>query len=93
MEPEEQKALSYFGALALAGMIAGLGVLLASKEVLTLRIVLGRALTSTAMGLGAAAGLTLMPSMPFEAQIGLACLLASFGTSGLERLFQLWRSK
>lgn len=74
--------------LALAGLVAGLGTLLASQEVLTLRIILGRALTSVALGVAASSILVWVPGVPFIAQIGIACAVASLGTSGLERLFQ-----
>jgi len=74
--------------LAGAGLVAGLGQLLASTETLTARIVWGRALSSVALGVTAGTALTWLPDMPIEAQMGLACLTASLGTSGLERLLQ-----
>lgn len=74
--------------LAIAGLVAGLGTLLASEEKLTVRIVFGRALTSVALGVAAASILVWIPGLPTLAQIGVACGLASLGTSGLERMFQ-----
>lgn len=74
--------------LAIAGLVAGLGTLLASEEVLTIRIIIGRALTSIALGVAAASILVWIPGVPLIAQIGIACGLASLGTSGLERMFQ-----
>ncbi|TVQ82105.1 MAG: hypothetical protein EA357_10650 [Micavibrio sp.] len=73
----------------LAALLAGLGTLLASEEKLTWRIVLGRALSSAA--LGAAAGVVLLwfPHAPTAALVGLAAALASLGTSGLEKLLQI----
>lgn len=91
MTPEEQSVAAKFGLLGLAGLLAGLGVLLASKEALTVRIVVGRALSSVALGIGAASALTVYPSLAIEAQAGIACLVASLGTSGLERLLQTAR--
>ena len=74
--------------LAVAGLIAGLGTLLASEEKLTSRIVIGRAISSLALGVTAASILIWVPGVAFSAQVGIACAVASLGTSGLERLFQ-----
>ena len=74
--------------LAGVGVVAGIGQLLASTEKLTTRIVVGRALSSAALGASAGTALTWLPEMPIEAMIGLACVIASLGTSGLERLLQ-----
>ena len=70
------------------GIVTGLGQLMASKEVLTWRIVIGRCLSSA--GIATAAGVVLLavPHVSPLAQIGLAAALASLGTSGLERLIQ-----
>lgn len=82
----ENETTHKIAALAFLGAIVGLGQLLASKEVLTVRIVLGRALSSGGLGASAAAFLSFLPSLPLEAQMGLAAMLASLGTSGLEKL-------
>ena len=74
--------------LAIAGLIAGLGTLLASTEKLTMRIVIGRALSSVALGVTAASILVWIPGVPLMGQVGAACAIASLGTSGLERVFQ-----
>lgn len=76
------------GGLAAVGALVGIGQLLASKEPLTLRIVLGRALSSAGLGAASAAVLVFLPDLPLVAQFGLAATLASLGTSALERLFQ-----
>lgn len=92
MTPEEKELLQNITPLGLAGFLAGLGVLLASKEVLTMRIIVGRAISSTALGIGSTAVLAIVPHISETGQIGIACLVASLGTSGLERLLQKWRS-
>jgi hypothetical protein len=74
--------------LGTAGLVAGIGTLLASEEKLTPRIIIGRAISSAALGIAAASVLAWLPNVPFMAQIGIACAVASLGTSGLERLFQ-----
>ena len=74
--------------LAGAGLVAGLGQLLASTETLTTRIVVGRALSSAALGVAAGMALSWAPDLPIEALMGISCTVASLGTSGLERLLQ-----
>lgn len=76
------------GALSLAGLIVGIGTLLASTEKLTWRIICGRAIASAGLGASSAAILAWLPMLPFEAQIGIACAIASLGTSSLERILQ-----
>ncbi|WP_150428882.1 hypothetical protein [Dechloromonas sp. CZR5] len=73
---------------AFVGIIIGVGQLLASGEVLTLRIIIGRSLSTAGIAMAAGAVLVLVPDLPLVGQIGVAALLASLGTSGLERLFQ-----
>ena len=73
---------------ALVGISIGLGQLLASGEVLTARIIVGRALSTGGIGMAAGAVLVWVPDVPMLGQIGVAAALASLGTSGLERLFQ-----
>lgn len=76
--------------IAFAGLVTGIGNLLASAEKLTWRIVVGRAISSAALGASAGFGLQFAPEMPIAALVGLSCILASLGTSGLERLLQKW---
>lgn len=75
------------GVLAGVAIIAGLGKLLASQDKLTWRVVIGRVLTSAALGVAASILLVLFPSMPLEAQLGTAAALSSLGTSALEAVF------
>lgn len=70
------------------GILAGLGQLLASKERLTWRVVIGRILSSAALGSASSLILIAFPSVPWEAQLGAAAALASLGTSALELMFQ-----
>lgn len=74
--------------VAFVGLLTGVGQLLASKEVLNWRIIIGRAISSAALGVAAGVCLAWMPDMPFEALVGSAALIASLGTSGLEKLMQ-----
>lgn len=93
MTPEEQNLYKTATTLGLAGLIAGIGSLLASKETLTLRLIVGRALSSVMLGLGASAILIWYPEISLETKIGVACLFASVGTSGLEKIIQKIGSK
>lgn len=74
-----------FGVL---GILIGLGQLLASKEQLTARIVIGRCLSTVGLAMSAGSVLLAFPEIPIIAQLGVAAALASLGTSGLERLVQ-----
>lgn len=72
----------------LIGLSIGLGQLLASGEVLTWRIVIGRALSTGGIAMAAGAVLVWVPELPLLGQMGVAAGLASLGTSGLEKMFQ-----
>ena len=74
--------------LGLAGALIGLGQLLASGDKITLRVVLARSILSGALGLSVAAASLLFPTLGYATSVGLACVIASLGTSALERLFQ-----
>jgi hypothetical protein len=87
--PDEfREAAQGAGALGLVGLIVGIGQLLASTERLTMRIIIGRALSSAGLGASSAALLVWIPELPAAAQLGIAALFASLGTSGLEKLMQ-----
>ena len=73
---------------SLVGISIGVGQLLASNEVLTPRIVLGRSLSTGGIAMASGAVLVWIPDLPLLGQIGIAAVLASLGTSGLERVFQ-----
>lgn len=88
MDGGYKEATQVAGTLGIVGMVIGLGTLLASTEKLTVRIVVGRALVSTGLGMSSAALLVFLPEIPLAAQMGVAALFASLGTSALERLFQ-----
>ena len=75
--------------MLVVGVVAGMGQLLASEEKLSARIVIGRAISSGAMGLAASLILIWYPNINPMAMCGLAALLASVGTSGIERVIQI----
>lgn len=68
------------------GVAVGVAKMLVSDEKLTPRIILGRAILSGATGLAAAAVVVFIPGISFVAQVGIACILSSLGTSALEAL-------
>ena len=73
---------------SLVGISIGMGQLLASNERITLRLLLGRALSTGGLAMAAGIVLVWVPELPMVGQIGVAAGLASLGTSGLERVFQ-----
>lgn len=73
---------------ACIGLLTGLGQLMASKEPLSWRIIIGRCLSSAGLATAAGAILLVFPGIPAIAQIGVAAALASLGTSALERIIQ-----
>ena len=73
---------------SLVGISIGMGQLLASNERITLRLLLGRALSTGGLAMAAGVALIWAPELPMVGQIGVAAGLASLGTSGLERAFQ-----
>lgn len=79
--------------MILVAIVAGVGQLLASEEKLTWRIVLGRALSSGALAMSAGTALIWYPDLNPMQLIGISAVLASLGTSGLERLFQSFFGK
>lgn len=87
----------HFLGLGAIAVIAGLGQLLASKEQLTPRIVLGRILSSFALGAVSILILPYVPSIPgmnpYMVQLGIAAALASLGTSVLELILQRFLAK
>ena len=79
--------------LAAAGSLVGLGQLLSKGEKITARLLAARAIIHGALGACAASIAIVIPDVSFTAQVGLACVLSSLGTSAIERLFQRVTSK
>lgn len=73
---------------SLVGVSIGIGQLLAGNERLTLRLLVGRALSTGGLAMAAGVVLVWVPELSMVGQIGVAAGLASLGTSGLERAFQ-----
>lgn len=83
------KAFIFF----MIGFGIGIAQWLGSAQKAPARVVLGRAISTGGLAMGAGVGLVFMPEMSFLAQIGLAASLACLGVAGLERLFQSFISK
>lgn len=75
--------------MTIGAVVGGLGNLLASQEQLSWRIVVGRAMSSGALGVATALLIVVWPDIPPFALAGAAALAGSLGTSGLERLLQI----
>ena len=74
--------------MTLTGLLIGLGQILVSDEKLTARIVIGRALSTAGLSLVAGIILIHIPDAPLLAIIGLSALIASLGTSWIEKIIQ-----
>lgn len=70
------------------GASIGVGQHLLSRDPFSLRVVIGRALSTG--GLAVIAGLIVVPhpDAPLLAQLGLAALIASLGVNGVEAVFR-----
>ena len=79
----EQFASSFL--FFMVGISIGMGQLLAGNERLTLRLLVGRALSTGGLAMAAGVVLVWVPELSLVGQIGVAAGLASLGTSGLER--------
>lgn len=78
--------LESIGLLLLVGGFIGLGQLLASTEKLTGRIIVGRMLSSGGLALCAGSMLQMYPNIDPLALVGIAAVIASLGTSFLEKV-------
>ena len=72
--------------LLFVGALIGLGQLLASEEKLTPRIIVGRMMSSGGLAVGSAALLQYYPNIDTLALVGISAVVASLGTSFLEKL-------
>lgn len=79
--------------LAAVGAMIGVGQLLRSKEPITWRLAMGRAVVSAGLAMAAGSVLVWIPGLPFAALIGIGAGIASLGTSGVEKLLRHYTSK
>lgn len=84
--PEVFDALLWPSVLFVVAALAGLGQLIYSREPVTLRLAIGRAVSCGGMGVGAAALLLHDPETTLTALVGVAAVLGSLGTSVVENL-------
>lgn len=85
MDKTTYELLAWLGG---TGFFIGLGQLLLSEETITVRRAVGRAVVTAGISVGSACILIVIPGLPFIAQVGLACAVASLGASGLEALLK-----
>lgn len=67
----------------LVGLVIGVGKLLESSEPMTMRLVLGRAISTMGIALASYSILVWIPKADIYLIVGLSALFASVGTSGL----------
>lgn len=87
---EPEKSLLY---LAVMGGLIGLGKLFSGDDVLTPRLILGRALMGSATSLIAGVSLLHMADLPLPALIGLGAALGILGSQTLEIIFRKFAEK
>jgi len=93
VQPEKEvvTTIHQLGAAAMfaaIGVLIGIGQVLMSKDVITPRLIIGRCISTGGIAMCAGAALAVFPDLPLVAQIGIAAMLASLGSSGLELLIQ-----
>ncbi len=89
MNKEEQEVIWFAGALAVMGAIIGLGKLLQSREPITFRLAVGRAIVTAGLAVGAFTLLAFIPDAPKQLIAGVAVIMASLGESGIETLIRV----
>lgn len=85
---ESPHSRTTLGVIILIGTLAAIGKMLASGERLTVRVVVGRAIVSTILGLSSTLIWLRFPDAPPEVILGATALICSLGTSGLEQILQ-----
>ena len=73
---------------AAVGSLIAVGQILLSNDRITLRLVIGRCISTSGLAMCAGASLAVFPTLPLEARLGVAAMLASLGTSALEMIAQ-----
>lgn len=85
---ESPQSRTTLGVIVLIGVLAAIGRMLASGEPLTIRVVVGRAIVSTVLGLSSTLLWLRFPDAPPEVILGATAAICSLGTSGIENLLQ-----
>lgn len=80
-------------AMLMLGIVVSLGRDMQKAEPDPVRVIVGRAVTTGILALGAGSVLAVIPGLPFLGLLGLAAALASLGTGFLERAFFEWMAK
>jgi hypothetical protein len=79
--------------LAITGAVLGLGKLLASSEKLTARLIIGRAIVSGGLAVGAGSLLAFIDGLHVIALCGFAAVIAVLGEQFVERLINSYTKK
>ena len=74
------------GIMGAIGAVIGIGKFLSTDSQVSPRRLIGRAITSAGIAIGAGAVLFLIPKVPDTAVIGLSAALATLGVDGVERI-------
>ena len=92
MNADRESLISHL-ATWIIGALIGVGQMLSSDEKHSLRKIIGQAIVSG--GLGAASGtlLLLIPNAPIMAVLGASAMIASLGTSALEKMLKAYTDR
>lgn len=80
--------MGIIGTAALIGVGLSLGRLLAAGESITWRVAAGRSIVNAGFAVAGFAVLAFIPGLSNAGQIGVAALMASLGTTGVELLMK-----
>jgi hypothetical protein len=79
--------------MAAIGAAVGVAQVLMSKDPVTVRSTVGKAIANAVLAVSAAATLAVVPGLNPFVLTGISALVATLGTEGLQKLFQKYVNK
>lgn len=86
MEPTHNNEYTTLVYAAIIGVFLAAGRMLAAGERVTVMVALGRAVVNAGFAVAGFALLAVIPGLSIAAEIGVAALMASLGTTGVEMM-------
>jgi len=84
---------SLLARMAAIGAAVGVAQVLMSKDPVTVRSTVGKAIANAVLAVSAAATLAVVPGLNPFVLTGISALVATLGTEGLQKLFQKYVNK
>jgi hypothetical protein len=84
---------SLLARMAAIGAAVGVAQVLMSKDPVTVRSTVGKAISNAVLAVSAAATLAVVPGLNPFVLTGISALVATLGTEGLQKLFQKYVNK